>query len=103
MWRILQQEEPGDYVIATGQSHSVKEFVTAAFEYADLDWKKYVEIDPLYYRPSDVDELVGDASKARTQLGWKPTTDFKELVRIMVDADIKLLTSNVPEAAIRLE
>lgn len=91
MWRILQQDGPGDYVIATGQSHSVQEFAAAAFEYADLDWKKYVEIDPLYYRPSEVDELIGDASRARTLLGWQPTTDFKELVHIMVDADVKLL------------
>lgn len=88
MWRMLQQDEPRDYVIATGQSHSVQDFVVAAFEYAGLDWEKYVEIDPLYYRPAEVDDLIGDASKTKAMMGWEPTTSFHELVCIMVDADM---------------
>lgn len=91
MWRMLQKEEPGDYVIATGQSYSVREFVSAAFEHAGLDWEKYVEIDPIYYRPAEPNELIGDASKAKAELEWEPTTYFRDLVRIMVDADIQLL------------
>lgn len=87
MWLMLQQEQPGDYVIATGETHSVKEFLEEAFAYADLDWRDYVEIDPKYYRPAEVDLLVGDASKAHRILGWQPTTTFSNLVRMMVDAD----------------
>ena len=88
MWLMLQQDEPDDYVIATGQSWSVREFLDRAFSYVKLDWKDYVEFDERYLRPSEVDLLIGDASKARTKLGWKPTTSFDELVKIMVDADI---------------
>jgi len=91
MWSMLQQEEPDDYVIATGESHSVEEFLEEAFGYVGLDWRDYVEIDPRYFRPTDVDFLQGDASKAKRKLGWKPKVRFKELVRIMVDADIKEL------------
>lgn len=91
MWLMLQQEEPDDYVIATGQSHSVRDFVAAAFTHAGLDWTEFVEIDPRYYRPAEVDDLVGDATKARERLGWKPEVDFDQLVGIMVDADIVLL------------
>jgi GDPmannose 4,6-dehydratase len=87
MWMMLQQEHPDDYVIATGENHSVREFLDVAFRHLDLDWKKYVEIDPRYYRPTEVDSLVGDASKATSILGWKPRVHFKELVRIMVEAD----------------
>jgi GDPmannose 4,6-dehydratase len=87
MWLMLQQPEPGDYVIATGETHSVLEFLEEAFAHADLDWKQYVEIDPKYYRPAEVDLLVGDASKAKAVLGWTPKTHFKDLVRLMVDAD----------------
>jgi GDPmannose 4,6-dehydratase len=87
MWLMLQQEEPDDYVIATGETHSVREFVQEAFSYAGLDWRKHVEIDPRYYRPAEVDLLVGDAGKAKKQLGWEPKTTFKNLVRLMVDAD----------------
>ncbi len=88
MWLMLQQEEPDDYVIATGETHSVREFLEEAFGYLDLDWHPYVEIDPRYFRPAEVDILVGDASKARRKLGWEPKVTFKELVRIMVDADL---------------
>jgi len=89
MWRILQQERPDDYVIATGEPHTVQEFVEEAFGRLDLDWKRYVEIDPRYYRPTEVDSLAGDARKAKNQLGWEPKVRFKELVEIMVDADLK--------------
>jgi GDPmannose 4,6-dehydratase len=84
---MLQQPEPGDYVIATGETHSVREFLDEAFAHVGLDWKQYVEIDPKYYRPAEVDLLVGDASKAKVVLGWTPSIHFKDLVRLMVDAD----------------
>jgi GDPmannose 4,6-dehydratase len=87
MWLMLQQDEPDDYVIATGESHSVREFVEEAFGYAGLDWREHVEIDPRYFRPSEVDHLQGDASKARARLGWKPSLSFRELVHLMVDHD----------------
>ena len=89
MWLILQQEKADDYVIATGETHSVQEFLAEAFGYAQLDWKKYVQIDKRYFRPTEVDCLIGDSSKARRQLKWKPKMNFKELVRMMVDADMK--------------
>jgi GDPmannose 4,6-dehydratase len=89
MWLMLQQEQPADYVIATGETHSVREFLTEAFGYAGLDWEKYVVVDPKYFRPAEVDLLLGDASKARTVLGWTPRVGFKELVRMMVDADME--------------
>jgi GDPmannose 4,6-dehydratase len=88
MWAMMQQEKPDDYVIATGETHSVREFLEAAFEHIDLDWKKYVEIDPRYYRPNEVDALLGDCSKAAKALGWRPKVRFKDLVRMMVDADL---------------
>ena len=91
MWLMLQQEKPDDYVVATGETHSVKEFVEQAFSYADLDWQKYVAVDPRYYRPAEVDLLIGDASKARRELGWKPKTTFNELVRLMVDGDLAIV------------
>ena len=87
MWLMLQQDEPDDFVVATGQSHSVREFLEEAFDYAALDWRRHVEIDPRYFRPSEVDHLRGDASKARAKLGWAPTVGFSELVRMMVDHD----------------
>ncbi|RPF47017.1 GDPmannose 4,6-dehydratase [Thermodesulfitimonas autotrophica] len=89
MWLMLQQDEPDDYVIGTGESHSVKEFLEEAFSYAGLDWREHVEIDPRYFRPTEVEFLLADASKAREKLGWSPKVTFKELVRIMVDADIE--------------
>jgi GDPmannose 4,6-dehydratase len=88
MWLMLQQDEADDYVIATGETHSVREFLDEAFGRLDLDWKPFVEIDPRYFRPTEVDLLVGDASKARRKLGWEPKITFKELVRTMVDADL---------------
>jgi GDPmannose 4,6-dehydratase len=91
MWLMLQQDQPDDYVVATGETHSVREFLEESFNHAGLDWTKYVELDPRYLRPSEVDLLIGDASKAKRQLNWEPKTKFKELVRLMVDADIQLL------------
>jgi GDPmannose 4,6-dehydratase len=91
MWLILQQDKPEDYVVATGETHSVREFLEAAFAHAGLHWKDFVEIDQRYYRPAEVDLLVGDYSKARKQLGWEPKTKFKDLVKLMVDADVELL------------
>lgn len=88
MWLMLQQEEPDDYVIATGQTHSVSELVEEAFSYAGLDWRKHLEVDQRYYRPAEVDLLIGDASKAKEKLGWQAKTTFKDLVRLMVDADM---------------
>ena len=95
MWQMLQQDEPDDYVVATGETHSVREFLDEAFGYVGLDWQKHVEIDPRYYRPAEVDLLVGDASRARQKLGWKPRTRFRDLVRLMVDADIQLLQDHL--------
>jgi GDPmannose 4,6-dehydratase len=88
MHLMLQQDEPDDYVIATGETHSVREFLDEAFGHLDLDWKQFVEIDSRYFRPAEVDLLIGDASKARRKLGWEPKINFKELVRTMVDADL---------------
>jgi GDPmannose 4,6-dehydratase len=87
MWRILQRETPDDYVVATGETHSVREFLEEAFGHAGLDWRQHVVVDPKYFRPAEVDILLGDASKARKVLGWTPRVSFKELVRMMVDAD----------------
>jgi GDPmannose 4,6-dehydratase len=95
--------EPGDYVIGTGEAHSLREFVEAAFAHANLDWHDYVEIDPRYYRPAEVDFLLADTSKAREKLEWEPTVGFRELVRLMVDADIDNLETTFKggHAAIR--
>jgi GDPmannose 4,6-dehydratase len=92
MWLMIQADEPDDYVIATGESHSVRDFLDQAFGYLDLDWKEHVDIDPRYYRPAEVDVLMGDASKARRVLGWEPTISFNELVTLMVDHDLELAT-----------
>ena len=89
MWLMLQQDKADDYVIATGETHSVREFLDEAFGLVGLDWKKYVEIDPRYYRPAEVDLLLGDPTKAKEKLGWQPKTTFKELVKIMLDYDLK--------------
>jgi len=91
MWLMLQQEEPDDYVVATGETHSVREFLEVAFGHVGLDWRQYVEIDPRYFRPAEVDQLIGDSTKARQKLGWQPKTTFVELTKLMVDADIELL------------
>jgi len=90
MWLMLQHEKPDDYVVATGENHSVKEFVEEVFGYLDLDWQQYVEIDQRYFRPSEVDFLLGDAGKAKKILNWEPKITFKELARIMTDADMKI-------------
>lgn len=91
MWLMLQQDKPDDYVIATNETHSIREFLDLAFGHVGLDWNKYVEIDPRYYRPAEVELLIGDYSKAKKQLGWEPKTKFADLTRLMVDADVRLL------------
>jgi GDPmannose 4,6-dehydratase len=96
MWRILQQDAGDDFVIATGETHTVREFAEAAFAHVDLDWNKYVKHDSRYERPAEVDVLIGDASKAKKVLDWEPKVRFKDLVRIMVDADMELLSRETP-------
>ena len=91
MWLMLQQPKADDYVIATGETHSVREFLQEAFSYAGMDWKKYVEIDKRYFRPTEVDELLGSTAKARRILKWKPKVNFKKHVHMMVDADMARL------------
>jgi GDPmannose 4,6-dehydratase len=102
MWRILQADEPDDYVIATGEMHSVREFLDEAASCIGLDWEEVVEFDERYLRPAEVDALQGDASKAREKLDWKPTVTFKELVRIMVDADREALADQLAGRSVRL-
>jgi GDPmannose 4,6-dehydratase len=99
MWRMLQQDEPDDYVVATGEPHSVREFYETAFAHASLDPERYVNTDPEFMRPAEVEHLVGDASKARSELGWEPRHSFRELVEMMVDADLKRLAAQADEAA----
>lgn len=94
MWRMLQQDAPDDFVIATNETHSVREFLEIAFSHVGLDWKKHVEIDPRYNRPAEVDLLIGDYSKAKAVLDWEPKTRFEDLVRLMVDADVALLRTH---------
>ncbi len=103
MWLMLQQDAPEDFVIATGESHSVREFCELAFERVGLDWERYVEVDPRYYRPSEVDHLRGDASKAKRLLGWEPRTRFRELVELMVDADVQLLEDELAGRLVRTD
>ncbi|MGA1410423.1 MAG: GDP-mannose 4,6-dehydratase [Prochlorotrichaceae cyanobacterium] len=91
MWLMLQQDEPDDYVVATGETHSVKEFLELAFQYVNLKWEDYVEFDPRYLRPAEVDLLIGDPAKAKTQLGWEPEVTFEDLTKLMVDADLQIL------------
>ncbi|MFP6599956.1 MAG: GDP-mannose 4,6-dehydratase [Deltaproteobacteria bacterium] len=95
MWMMLQQEQPGDYVVATGETHSVGDFVERAFERAELDWKEHVEVDQAFIRPAEVDLLMGDASKAKRELGWQPEVTFEGLVDLMVDADIEMVAGEV--------
>jgi GDPmannose 4,6-dehydratase len=97
MWLMLQQDEPDDYVIATGEAHSVRELVDVAFARVGLDPESHIRIDPRFLRPAEVEHLVGDASKAREKLGWEPRTSFEEMVQLMVDADLELLASGVPQ------
>jgi GDPmannose 4,6-dehydratase len=101
MWMMLQQDEPDDYVVATGEAHTPREFCQIAFSHVGLDWEQYVEIDPRYYRPTEVNHLLGDSSKARTKLGWAPKTNFEELVRLMVDADVRLLEDEMSGRLVR--
>src|SRR5207248_1707773 len=91
MWLMMRADEPDDFVVATGETHSVREFAEAAFDRVDLDWERYIEVDPRYFRPSEVDVLLGDATKARERLGWEPKVKFDELVKVMVDADVAAL------------
>ena len=101
MWRMLQQDQPKDYVIGSGQAHSVRELVELAFTHVGLDYQKYVVSDPRYYRPAEVDLLLADPSKARRELGWEPKVAFAELVAMMVDADLERLTAGTPTAGTR--
>jgi GDPmannose 4,6-dehydratase len=101
MWLMLQQEKGDDFVVATGETHSVQEFIEEAFACAKLDWNEHVKIDPRYYRPAEVDLLIGDASKAKKLLGWEPKTTFKDLVRIMVQADDDLLAAQLSGKHVR--
>jgi GDP-D-mannose dehydratase len=96
MWRMLQQDEPGTYVVASGETHSIRELCAVAFGHAGLDWRDHVVQDPRHYRPAEVDLLIGDASLARRSLGWAPTTGFEDLVRAMVDADRELVARTSP-------
>jgi len=93
MWLMLQQPEPDDYVVATGETHSVREFLELAFQHVGLNWQDYVEVDPRFYRPAEVDVLIGNAGKAHRKLGWSPKTKFADLARLMVEADVKLLAA----------
>lgn len=101
MWLMLQHDEPDDFVIATGENHSVREFCELAFEHAGLEMERHVEIDPRYYRPAEVDNLLGDASKAKRVLGWQPRTSFHQLVELMVDADLQLLDDELAGRLVR--
>lgn len=103
MWRMLQCDTPDDYVVATGEGVSVRQFLEFAFEHAGLDWREHVRYDPKYERPSEVDALIGDASKAEELLGWKPEVKSRELARIMVDADIRQLSDQLTGAAVRVD
>ncbi|MEO6053747.1 MAG: GDP-mannose 4,6-dehydratase, partial [Chthoniobacterales bacterium] len=91
MWRMLQQEEPGDFILATNETHTVREFVEHAFGHVDLDWQEFVKYDERYERPAEVELLIGDPAKAKAELGWEPKVRFAELVKIMVDGDLDLL------------
>jgi len=95
MWRMLQQDEPDDYVVASGETHTVREFCEIAFGRADLDWERYVVVDPAFFRPAEVDLLLGDAGKAREKLDWEPKTSFRELVEMMVDADLARVSREI--------
>jgi GDPmannose 4,6-dehydratase len=97
MWKMLQQTQPEDFVVATGETHSVAELLQTAFGYAGLDWREHVEVDPALFRPAEVDLLVGDASKARLNLGWAPIIDFRELVRRMLECDLALSEKELSE------
>ena len=101
MHLMLQRPEPGDYVVATGETHSVREFCETAFAVAGLDWREHVVVDPAHYRPAEVDLLVGDASRAHAELGWEPTVGFRELVRLMVEADLALVADELARGILK--
>jgi GDPmannose 4,6-dehydratase len=101
MWMMLQQDQPDDYVLATGETHSVRELLDIAFSAVDLDWTKHVEIDPRYYRPAEVDLLLGDATKAREKLGWRPRVGFSELIQMMVEADVDQVKTHIYGAGVK--
>ena len=101
-WRMLQKDKPGDYAIGTGESHSVEEFLEEAFSYVNLDWKAYVEIDPMYFRPTEADHLCADITKAKSELDWSPRVTFQDLVKIMVDADLRAVGLEPPGAGDRI-
>ncbi|MET8411689.1 GDP-mannose 4,6-dehydratase [Streptomyces sp. NPDC005195] len=103
MWRMLQHDEPTDYVVATGVPATVRQFLETAFAHADLDWNEHVRYDPKYERPSEVDALIGDASKARERLGWRPTVLVEELARIMVDSDVRQVEKELAGAVVRID
>lgn len=103
MWLMLQQDQPDDYVIATNETHTIRECLDVAFARLGLDWHNYVEIDPRYYRPAEVDLLIGDCTKAKTKLGWEPKTKFKDLIELMVDADLQLLQNQLSGKVRRVE
>jgi GDPmannose 4,6-dehydratase len=100
MWLMLQQATPDDYVLATGETHSIRELLEVAFERVGLDWKKYVHIDPKLIRPAEVDLLLGDATRARTRLGWSPKVNFRKLIEMMVDADLATLERALPARSV---
>jgi GDPmannose 4,6-dehydratase len=103
MWMMLQRDEPEDFVIATGESHTVREFVQLAFERVGLDWERHVDIDPRYFRPAEVASLCGDPSKARADLEWEARTSFEDLVALMVDGDIRLLEDELAGRLVRVD
>ena len=103
MWRMLQADEPSDYVLATGHAMTVRDFCQAAFARADLDWEQHVEYDARYERPSEVDALIGDASKAERVLGWKAQTYGSDLVDVMVDADVRAVTDQLAGRGVRID
>lgn len=96
MWRMLQQDEPEDYVIATGETHTIREFLEEVFSYLDLDYHAYVETDPRFFRPTEVDVLVGDPTKAKRDLDWEPTVTFRDLARLMIEADMEVVEGAQP-------
>ena len=102
MWLMLQQDQPDDYVIATGETHTIREFLSESFGLVGLDWEQYVEFDERYVRPAEVDLLIGDPSKAKQKLDWVPKTTFKDLVRIMTEADVALLKHQMSGKDIRM-
>ena len=103
MWLMLQQDEPDDFVIASGESHTVQEFVELAFERVGLDWRRHVEVDPRYFRPAEVASLCGDPSKAERAARWKARTTFEELVALMVDGDVRLLEDELAGRLVRVD